>query len=76
MPSPARWRKAGVGSRVYYPVPIHRLPAFTRYKAPDLPNTGTAAGSVLSLPVHPALTTADIDRITTAVLGAHRKALP
>jgi dTDP-4-amino-4,6-dideoxygalactose transaminase len=68
--------EAGVGSKVYYPVPIHRLPAFTRYKAPDLPHTDTAAGSVLSLPVHPALITADIDRITTAVLDAHRKALP
>jgi perosamine synthetase len=68
--------QAGVGSRAYYPVPIHRLPAFARYKAPGLPRTDTAAGSVLSLPVHPALTTADIDRITTAVLGARRKALP
>ena len=67
---------AGVGSRVYYPVPIHRLPAFTRYHAPGLPNTDAAASSVLSLPVHPALSTADIDRITTAVLDAHRKALP
>jgi perosamine synthetase len=68
--------EAGVGSRTYYPVPVHRLPAFTRYKAPDLPHTDTAAGSVLSLPVHPALTDADIERITTAVLDAHRKALP
>lgn len=64
---------AGVGTRVFYPVPVHRLPAFRPPKLPDLPHTDAAAGSVLSLPVHPALTGTDIDRITTAVLGAYKE---
>jgi perosamine synthetase len=69
-------QERGVGSRVYYPVPVHRLEAFARYTAPDLPRADAAAGSVLSLPVHPALTTADLDRIATAVLGALQEAHP
>lgn len=58
----------GVSSGVYYPIPNHRLPSLTCY-APDadLPETERAAREVVSLPVHPALTAADLDRIVTAV---------
>ncbi len=55
----------GVGSGVYYPTPIHRLPSFDLEL--DLPETAKAAGEVLSLPVHPALTTADLETIVAAV---------
>ncbi len=60
----------GVGSAVYYPTPIHRL---RPYLGPDgrpvadLPATDRAAGEVLSLPVHPALTEGDLERIAAAV---------
>ncbi|MFN8125107.1 MAG: DegT/DnrJ/EryC1/StrS family aminotransferase [Candidatus Nanopelagicales bacterium] len=55
----------GVGSGVYYPVPVHRLPTFDLVL--DLPVTETAAGQVLSLPVHPALTDADVAAVVAAV---------
>lgn len=57
-----------VGSGVYYPIPNHRLPSLAPY-APglDLPQTERAARQVLSLPVHPSLTNADLERIVTAV---------
>lgn len=55
----------GVGSGVYYPIPIHRLPSFALDL--DLPVTAKAADEVLSLPVHPALTTDDLDAIVAAV---------
>jgi len=55
----------GIGSGVYYPVPVHRLPSFGRDDV--LPETERAAREVLSLPVHPSLTEADLDRIVTAV---------
>lgn len=57
-----------VGSGVYYPVPNHRLPSLARF-APglDLPETERAAREVVSLPVHPSLSQADLDRIVTAV---------
>lgn len=63
-----------VGCGVYYPIPNHRLPSLTHF-APglELPNTETAAAQVISLPVHPSLSQADLDRIVEAV-GAVAKA--
>ena len=63
-----------VGSGVYYPIPNHRLPSLAPF-APglELPETERAAAEVLSLPVHPSLSGADIERIiagVTAVLQA------
>jgi len=55
----------GVGSGVYYPIPNHRLPSFRREL--DLPETERAASSVISLPVHPSLSSADLDQIVHAV---------
>ncbi len=53
--------RRGVGSGVYYPVPIHRLPAFDQPL--DLPETERAARECLSLPVHPALTEDELGTI-------------
>lgn len=55
----------GVGSGVYYPIPNHRLPSFGLDV--DLPQTRSACDEVLSLPVHPSLTPADLDRIVEGV---------
>ncbi|MGO4957470.1 DegT/DnrJ/EryC1/StrS family aminotransferase [Luteococcus sp. Sow4_B9] len=54
-----------VGSGMFYPVPNHRLAPF---QSPvDLPETEKAAKECLSLPVHPSLTQADLERIVNAV---------
>ena len=58
----------GVGAGVYYPTPIHRLPAYDLDL--DLPETRRAAAEVLSLPVHPGLDPADVDHVITAVTAA------
>ena len=55
----------GVGTGVYYPIPNHRLASFNQQV--DLPETELAAAEVLSLPVHPSLSQADIDAIVHAV---------
>ncbi|MGF2948501.1 DegT/DnrJ/EryC1/StrS family aminotransferase [Microbacterium alcoholitolerans] len=57
-----------VGAGVYYPIPNHRLPSLAPY-APglNLPETERAAREVASLPVHPSLSAADLERIVTAV---------
>lgn len=55
----------GVGSGVYYPTPIHRLPSFALDV--DLPVTESAAQQVLSLPVYPSLTEAELETIVEAV---------
>lgn len=57
--------KRGVGSGVYYPTPIHRLPSFGLEI--DLPETESAASQVLSLPVYPSLTQAELETIVDAV---------
>jgi perosamine synthetase len=55
----------GVGTGVYYPTPIHQLPSFDLQL--DLPETARAAREVLSLPVHPALSEADVEAVVAAV---------
>ena len=55
----------GVGTGIYYPTPVHRLPVFGLDL--ELPETERAAAEALSLPVHPSLTAADRERIAAAV---------
>ncbi len=55
----------GVGSGVYYPIPNHQLPSFGLEF--DLPNTTSACAEVLSLPVHPALSQEDLERVVAGV---------
>jgi len=55
----------GVGSGVYYPIPVHELPAFGKRK--NLPNTSLICKQVLSLPVHPALSKKELRTIVTAI---------
>ena len=54
-----------VGSGMFYPIPNHRLAPFQ--VDVDLPETERAAKECLSLPVHPSLSQADLERIVTAV---------
>ena len=58
----------GVGSGVYYPIPVHELPAFG--KKNKLPNTSLVCKRVLSLPVHPRLSKRDLKKIAAAVSKA------
>jgi perosamine synthetase len=55
----------GVGSGVYYPTPVHRLPSFDLDV--DLPVTAQVAEEVISLPVHPSLTQEDLQAVVSAV---------
>jgi perosamine synthetase len=61
-------KERGIGSGVYYPVPMHQQ-SFYRKMGYDmtLPETERAAREVLSLPVHPGLSPADLETITTGV---------
>ena len=61
----------GVGSLIYYPVPIHRQAYLQRYVPGaadlDLPVTDRLADEVLSIPVHPKLSEDDLATIIRAV---------
>jgi dTDP-4-amino-4,6-dideoxygalactose transaminase len=68
----SRLRELGVGTAVHYPIPVHRQPAYLRlgYGGTSLPVAERTAAEVLSLPVHPALSEADVDRIVDSVRSA------
>jgi dTDP-4-amino-4,6-dideoxygalactose transaminase len=61
--------KEGVGAGVYYPVPIHQQTFYTQEMGynQSLPVAEQASAEVLSLPVHPALSPADLETIAAAV---------
>jgi dTDP-4-amino-4,6-dideoxygalactose transaminase len=61
----AELERRGVSSGVYYPTPIHCLPSFVQ--SLDLPVTERACAEVLSLPVHPSLGPAELERVVAAV---------
>ncbi|MFB9376711.1 DegT/DnrJ/EryC1/StrS family aminotransferase [Kineococcus gynurae] len=70
--------RRGVGAGVYYPVPVHRLPAHadlpaSALRSDSLPHTDLAASQVLALPVHPAVTEADVEVIADALDAAVRE---
>ena len=71
----AHLRAAGIETLIHYPVP---MPAQGAFRAPGdtaaaaCPVAAQAAGELLSLPLHPALTESDITRVSDAV-GAFMK---
>ncbi|MCG7848931.1 MAG: DegT/DnrJ/EryC1/StrS aminotransferase family protein [ANME-2 cluster archaeon] len=58
----------GIGTGIYYPVPIHKQPLYKKSGYIDsLKNTETASMQVISLPVHPSVSTEDLDHIITTM---------
>ncbi len=64
--------KAGVGSTVYYPVPLHLQPCFASlgYRRGDLPECERASREVLSLPIYHGMPRGHLERVCEAVNGA------
>jgi dTDP-4-amino-4,6-dideoxygalactose transaminase len=63
-----RLKELGVGSAIYYPIPVHRQKPFIAlgHDGGSYPVTERLTGEVLSIPVHPTLSD---DEVTT-VIGA------
>ena len=63
-----RLNEAGIGSRVYYPIPLHKQNSLREFVDEiSLPVTERIANQVLSLPVHPQLTDDELERIVAEV---------
>ncbi|MDR3707810.1 MAG: DegT/DnrJ/EryC1/StrS family aminotransferase [Capsulimonadaceae bacterium] len=58
-----------IGSAVFYPRSLHLMGPYTEYgaKPGDLPNSERATSEVLSLPVHPDLTAAQVDFVADTI---------
>ena len=62
----AALKKAGIGSGVYYPTPIHKQPAYAELGG-SFPVSEKASRTVLALPMFPELSDSDADRVIEAV---------
>jgi perosamine synthetase len=75
-------RERGVGSAIYYPIPVHRQKPFLALGYGDVsyPVTDRLTEEVLSIPVHPSLTDEEVSTVIAAVnevaaaLGGHDRA--
>jgi perosamine synthetase len=64
-------KERGVGTGIYYPIPVHRQKPLLELGYGDLrfPVSERLCGEVLSIPVHPSLTDDEVETVIAAVNG-------
>ena len=69
--------KAGIGTGIHYPIPLHRQRAYESmgYKAGDFPVAERVAGEIVSLPMFPNLTPEQQARVVKELLHFVKKAV-
>jgi perosamine synthetase len=69
--------RQGIGTSVHF-IPVHHLSGFRRALGPEecraVPVTDQVAKEILSLPIYPALTDAEVDYVAGALLARARQA--
>lgn len=69
-PLQTRLKERGVPSAIYYPLPLHKQPAYRdHHDGSRLPVSEVLATRILALPIHPELTDEEVSRIIAAVRG-------
>ncbi|MFI6348198.1 DegT/DnrJ/EryC1/StrS family aminotransferase [Streptomyces sp. NPDC050560] len=66
----------GIGTEVYYPLPLPDQPAFAHlgHRRGEFPHAAAAARHAVALPFHPDLDTAQVERVCAAVRAFHTTA--
>jgi len=65
----AHLERCGVGTEIYYPLPLHEQKCFAylRHAAADFPEAHRAAADVLALPIYPELTTEQREHVARSI---------
>ncbi len=62
-------RSFGIGTEIYYPVPLHRQKCFAEINTSSYPESESAASQVLALPIFPELTDAEVEIVAERVVS-------
>jgi len=66
-------RSFGIGTEIYYPVPLHRQKCFAGSDTRSYPESELAASQVLALPIFPELSDAEVEIVAERVTSFYQK---